>query len=229
MANYTCPQLQEDAYAGVPFQQVPDGCCRPIHVQPFTMDLHLFGFECNNQIGVFFGVLFVTIGIKLLQNLLGTWIGQLERELMQMKKTERYCCGNTHGPCGRHGPLVLKRLGPLGYLVWLEIIAGIIGVLSILIITGQNAVIWVTIILANASGVLYSLKKTEPDHKSPTTELAMLIQNAKAYNNGRTQEEEHKKAHETLRQLNELLPTLLDEPVPMPKQSNNSLRKRLVL
>jgi hypothetical protein len=221
MSNYTCPQLQEDAYAGVPFQQVPDGCCRPIHVQPFTMDLHLFGFECNNQVVVFLGVLIVTVGIKLFQNLLGTWIGQLERELMQMKKTDRDFFGNSHGPCGKQGP---KCLGRLGYLVWLEIIAGIIGVLSILIITGQNAVIWVTIILANAGGVLYSLKKTEPDHHSPTTELSMLIKNAKAYNDGESGE--HKKAHDTILELNYLLSTLKEAPTLIEKPG---LRKRLVL
>ena len=82
MSNYTCPQLQEEQYAGVPFSQVPSNCCRPIHVQPFTSDLHLFGFECNENGGFFAAIIVLTIIIKVLQNFLGTWVGQLERELM---------------------------------------------------------------------------------------------------------------------------------------------------
>lgn len=223
MSNYTCPQLQEDAFAGVPFQQVPDGCCRPVRVQPFTWDLHLFGFECNDNWYVFIAVIVFTIGIKILQNLLGTWIGQLERELMQMQKTDRKIRGSQYGPCGKHGP---KLFGRLGYLVWLEIIAGIIGVLSILIITGQNAVIWFTIIFANAGGVLYSLKRTEPDHQTPTTELGMLIKNAEAYNEGDSGVKEHQKAHETIKKLRVLMNKFNEQPI---LKKNNGLRKRLVL
>ena len=224
MSNYTCSQLQEDAFAGVPFQQVPDGCCRPVRVQPFTWDLHLFGFECNDNWYVFIAVCFFTIGIKLLQNLLGTWIGQLERELMQVQKSDRKIYGSEYGVCGKLGP---KFLGRLGYLVWLEIIAGVIGVLSILIITGQNAVIWFIIIFANAGGVWCSLKNTEPDHQSPTTELGMLIKNAEAYNEAKSDEKEHQKAHETIKQLRLLMNKFNEQPVI--KESNNGLRKRLVL
>ena len=179
--NYTCDQLQKEAFAGVPFADVPEQCCRPTPIDPFTYDLHLFGFECNHEIGFFFGVLALTIVIKLLQNFLGTWVGQLERELMQMNPTKRRCGGKEFGFFGKL--CEPKIFGKLGYLIYLEIIGGIIGVLSILIITGQNAIIWVVIILSNAAGVYVSLKKTKPDHHSPAAEFHSLVRNAAIFNN----------------------------------------------
>ena len=34
-------------------------------VEPFKLDLHLFGFECQENVLVFFGIIVLTIGIKL--------------------------------------------------------------------------------------------------------------------------------------------------------------------
>ena len=144
----------------VRFDQMPSNCCRPTHVEPFRLDLHLFGFECQENVLVFFGIILLTVGIKLFQNFLGTWIGQLERELMQMKPDERWGSGK------------LQKL-----IMW-EIVGGIVGVISILVITGNNFWIWLTIVLANAAGVLWSFKSTKPDHHSPAAELEALMRNA---------------------------------------------------
>ena len=155
MDNYTCSQLQEEAFAGVPFAEVPKNCCRPIHVQPFTLDLHLFGFECNENWRFFAVIIVLTIIIKVLQNFLGTWVGQLERELMQLKPEERKVVGKEFGICGSMKKYNPKCCGKLGYLIWLEIVGGVIGILSILVITGNNFWIWFFIILANSGGVFF--------------------------------------------------------------------------
>jgi hypothetical protein len=143
------------------FDEMPTNCCRPTHIEPFRLDLHLFGFECQENILVFFGIILLTVGIKLFQNFLGTWIGQLERELMQMKANERWGSGK------------LQKL-----ILW-EIVGGIVGVISILVITGNNFWIWLTIVLANAGGVWWSFKATKPDHHSPAAELEALMQNTR--------------------------------------------------
>lgn len=142
------------------FDQMPNNCCRPTHVEPFKLDLHLFGFECQENVLAFFLIIFLSIGIKLFQNFLGAWIGQLERELMQMKPGERWGSGK------------LQKL-----IMW-EIVGGIVGVISILVITGNNFWIWLTIVLANAGGVWWSFKWTKPDHHSPAAELEALMRNA---------------------------------------------------
>ena len=70
------------------FTDLGVGECRATHVQPFSTDMHLFGVECK-QSWWLLGVLLLTIGIKLFQNMLYTKIGQLQRELLQMDKDER--------------------------------------------------------------------------------------------------------------------------------------------
>lgn len=235
MSNYTCTQLQEEAFAGVPFADVPEECCRPTPVDPFTYDLHLFGFECNHEIGFFFAVLALTIVIKLFQNFLGTWIGQLERELMQMDSNKRGCLGREFGFCGKW--CAPKIFGKLGYLIYLEIIAGIIGVLSILIITGQNAIIWILIILSNATGVLLSLKSTKPDHHSPAAEFQSLVRNATTFNKTRCKEfVEGQKSHLAIQELFELMEEFKKQEVSNIKAIvvvappvNSGLKKRLLL
>lgn len=225
--EYTCDQLQEEAFAGVPFANVPEQCCRPTPVDAFTLDLHLFGFECNQNVGFFAAVLVLTMFIKVLQNFLGTWIGQLERELMQMDSKERHCGGKEFGFCGkRYEP---KIFGKLGYLIYLEIIAGVIGVLSILIITGQNAIIWVFIIVSNAAGVLLSLKKTKPDHHSPAAEFNSLINNATIFNENGNGSTECQKSHLAIQKLNTLLKEFHDQKIPTSGDKKTALRKRLFL
>lgn len=232
MNNYTCTQLQEEAFAGVPFAHVPEECCRPTPIDPFTYDLHLFGFECNHELGFFIGVLALTVVIKLFQNFLGTWVGQLERELMQMEPKNRGCFGREYGFCGKW--CAPKIFGKLGYLIYLEIIAGVIGVLSILIITGQNAIIWIFIILSNAGGVLLSLKSTKPDHHSPAAEFQSLVRNAKKFNETRCKEfVEGQKSHLAIQELFQLLKEFKEQKDCHPKTTvlvvYPELRKRLLL
>jgi len=70
------------------FEDLAPGQCQTTHIQPFSSDLHLFGFECK-QSAWLAAVLLVTIGIKLFQNWLYTKIGQLQRELLQIDREER--------------------------------------------------------------------------------------------------------------------------------------------
>lgn len=234
--EYTCSQLQESEYFGVPFAHVPEHCCRPTPVNALTADLHLFGFECNNNIGFFIGVLVLTVLIKLFQNFLFTSIGQLERELMQETPSDRKFRGGEYGVFGKKCPSKCesfnflsgpKFCGKLGYLIWLEIVAGVIGVLSILIITGNNAVIWIVITLSNAVGVYLSLKNTKPDHHSPAAEFLNLVQNATKSKDP----EEHKKAKQALRKLKIYLSSIDAEAVDVIEipEDTAKVRKRLVL
>ena len=225
MSNYTCPQMWEEEYAGVPFQQVPENCCRPIHVQPFTLDLHLFGFECNNQVGIFIGVIIVTCFIKILQNFLGNSIGQLERELMQLPKGERTVFKKReYGMCGRSKQW--KCCGKLGYLIWLEIVAGVIGILSILVITGNNFWVWFCIILANSGGVYAAVKNAHPDHHSPASELLNVVLNAKKYMEDDNKSEECARAYEAIQALKLLLDGFSSVPI---TRESDQVRKRLIL
>lgn len=239
--EYTCSQLQESEYFGVPFADVPVDCCRPTPVNALTADLHLFGFECNNNWRFFAAVICLTCFIKVFQNFLFTSIGQLERELMQEKSGDRKFRGGEYGVFGKKCPSKCERFnflsgpkfcGKLGYLIWLEIVAGVVGVLSILIITGNNAWIWMLGIVFNAVGVYLSLKNTKPDHHSPAAAFLNLVQNATQSNDL----EEHKKAKEALKMLKTYLSSIEPEVPELPEvpevpevTGKNSVRKRLVL
>lgn len=238
MSNYTCPQLQEETFASVPFAEVPEGCCRPIHVQPFTADLHLFGFECNNQGWVFGGILLLTVFIKLLQNFLGTWVGQLERELMQLKPDERKCFQGEYGACGSRKTCFYipnpRCCGKLGYLIWLEIVGGVIGILSILVITGNNFWIWFILIFSNSLGVFLAVWKANPDHHSPASELLNVVANAETYQDEKDPEKrtkEGKRSHDALLQLKSFLDDITEVQANdiIQKSDTIRLRKRLVL
>ena len=139
------------------FQDLDPGQCRSTHVQPFSTDLHLFGFECRES-GWLAAVLVVTMGIKLFQNWLYTKIGQLQRELLQIDKNER----------NWNSPKVLS-------LLWWEFVAGLIGIVSVLVITGNNAIIWLTIILANCAGTVYAYTHVEADHHSTALEFLNML------------------------------------------------------
>ena len=75
-----------------------------------------------------------------------------------------------------------------------------------MIITGQNAIIWILIILSNASGVLLSLKCTKPDHHSPAAEFQSLVRNANTFNENRSKEVcRGSKSHLAIQELFELM------------------------
>lgn len=143
------------------FEDLDPGQCRSTHVQPFSTDLHLFGLECKESAWLI-AVLVVTIGIKLFQNWLYTRIGQLQRELLQIDKNKRNW--NT--------PKVLS-------LLWWEFVAGVIGIVSVLVITGNNAIIWLCIILANCAGTVYAYTHVEADHHSTALELTNMLEKRK--------------------------------------------------
>ena len=107
------------------FEDLDPGQCQATHVQPFSTDMHLFGIECR-QSWWLLAVCIFTILIKLFQNMLYTKMGQLQRELLQIDKEERTFTT----------PKVLELLG-------LEFVSGVIGIVSVLVITGNNAIIWI--------------------------------------------------------------------------------------
>ena len=154
--NDTSCEVAKTDYS-IGFSQMPDQCCRPTHIEPFKADVHLFGFECQEDVLAIVVIAMITFVIKIAQNFLGARMGQLERELMHMEKKER------------------KIFGKLGELVGFELIAGVLGVTSILFITGNNAYIWITVIVSNAVGVMLSLCCNRPDHHSPAAELEALL------------------------------------------------------
>lgn len=188
------------------FTDLGVGECRATHVQPFSTDMHLFGVECK-QSWWLLGVLLLSIGIKLFQNMLYTKIGQLQRELLQMDKDERSFTT----------PKVLELLG-------FEFIAGVIGIISVLVITGNNAIIWITIILANCAGTVWAYTHVEADHHSTALELINML------NKRDGTDEEAKRARDAIEMLRQALqnePVVLKK-VEMPEKAP-LVRKRLVL
>ena len=158
--NDTLCELAQTDYS-IGFSQMPDQCCRPTHIEPFKADVHLFGFECQEDVLAIVVIALITFAIKIAQNFLGARMGQLERELVHMEKKDRKICGK------------------LGELVGFEVIAGVLGVTSILFITGNNAYIWITVVIANAVGVMLSLCCNRPDHHSPAAEMEALLEAAR--------------------------------------------------
>ncbi len=187
------------------FEDLDPGQCQATHVQPFSTDMHLFGIECR-QSWWLAAVLLFTILIKLFQNMLYTKMGQLQRELLQIDKEERTFTT----------PKVLELLG-------LEFIAGVIGIVSVLVITGNNAIIWIVIILANCVGTVLAYTRQEADHHSTALEFANMLK--KRYGT----DEEAKRARDA---INELLRALKDNPVelnePLP-ELHPLVRQRLFL
>ena len=210
VVNNTLCELAQDDY-GIRFDEMPSECCRLTHVEPFKADVHLFGYECQENINAIVYIALITFALKIGQNFLGARMGQLERELMHMEKSERKC------------------FGKLGELVGLEIIAGIIGVVSILFITGNNFYIWVTVVVSNAFGVMLSLCLTRPDHHSPAAELEALLKNAQK---DKTTEETIR-AYKALKELKCVLNKISLDTVyvvdAVACNKEDPLRKRLVL
>lgn len=186
------------------FADVAEGTCEPTHVDPFSSDLHLFGVQCKKQIPALLVVLFVTVGVKLFQNWLYTKIGQLQRELLQIDREERNW--NT--------PKVLS-------LLWWEFVAGVFGIVSVLVITGNNALIWIMIILANCLGTLWAYTHVEADHHSTALEFLNMLKKRDG------SDEEAKRAKAA---IDELRRALGKEPVELKNpEEQKLLRQRLFL
>lgn len=188
------------------FSELGVGECRATHVQPFSTDMHLFGVECK-QSWWLAGVLGLTVIIKLFQNMLYTKIGQLQRELLQMDKSERTFTT----------PKVLELLG-------FEFIAGVIGIVSVLVITGNNAIIWITIIIANCAGTVIAYTRQEADHHSTALEFMNMLSKRDGT------DEEAKRAREAIEMLRQALqgePAVLKQ-VEVPECAP-LVRKRLLL
>lgn len=188
------------------FDELDVGECRATHVQPFSTDMHLFGVECK-QSWWLAGVLVITVCIKLFQNMLYTKIGQLQRELLQMDREERSLTT----------PKVLELLG-------FEFIAGVIGIISVLVITGNNAIIWITIILANCAGTVWAYTHVEADHHSTALEMINML------NKRDGNDEEAKRAREAIEMLKQ---ALQGDPVVLKRVEMSEMaplvRKRLLL
>ncbi len=149
----------------IPFNDLPSGCCRATDVHPFSYDLQLFGFECNDNGGWFVGFLFIIIALKIGQSYLYTNMGKKQREIMQMERNKD--CGSRC--CSKRGQKIW-------WLMVLEFISGVAGILSIIIITGANAIIWALIVVTNCVGVFISFSLTSPDHHSLGTDISNMVE-----------------------------------------------------
>lgn len=139
------------------FDSLPLGECRATHVNPFSTDMHLFGLECK-QSWWLLGVVLFTGFIKLFQNWIYTKIGQLQRELLQTDVTLRTWANQK----------------VINLLFW-EFVAGVIGIVSILVITGNNVIIWAAIIFFNCVGVGIAYTRVEADHHSTALEMINML------------------------------------------------------
>lgn len=169
------------------FAALDVGECRLTHVQPFSTDVHLLFLECKQSAWLIL-IVFFTISIKLGQNWIFTKMGQLQRELLQMPATKREVCT----------PKVLKLLG-------YEFVAGVIGIASIIVITGSNALIWATIIVSNLVGVAFSYTNLEADHHSTALEMINMLENYPDYTCLKYADEEAKRTHEAITKLRKVL------------------------
>ncbi len=139
------------------FSSLDVGSCGGTHVDPFSTDVHLLFLECKQSAWLIV-IIVIVIGIKLGQNYLFTRMGQLQREILQLPKSERGWCSAK----------IWELLG------W-EFLAGVVGIVSVLFITGNNAIIWATIILANMGGTALAFTQMEADHHSTAMELINML------------------------------------------------------
>lgn len=186
---------------------VKDGSCEFPHVQPFSLDLHIFGMQCKQNVGALIGVLFVTILIKLGQNYMYTKMAQLQRELLQIDKSAR----------SYTTPKVLELIA------W-EFVAGVVGIVSVLVITGNNAIVWLTIIFANCAGTWYAYTHVEADHHSTALEIVNMLHKREENN------DEGVRVRSAIRELRKALADEdLEEIDKVEDVNSNLLRKRLFL
>ena len=119
--------------------------------------MHLFGFECQEDALAIVIIALLTLGIKIGQNFLGS--------------VHQAAGARTHA----HGKERKKGMWQAWVLILLELVAGVLGVASILFITGNNFYIWVTVIVSNAIGIMVVVSCTRPDHHSPAAEMEALL------------------------------------------------------
>lgn len=168
------------------FAALDVGTCGGTHVDPFSTDVHLLFLECKQSAWLIL-IIVVVIVVKLGQNFLYTKMGQLQREILQLPKSERGWCSAK----------ILELLG------W-EFLAGVIGIVSVLVITGNNAIIWATIIVSNMVGTALAFTQMEADHHSTALELINMLNKypAKGRKSG---DEESKKTYDAIKKLREIL------------------------
>lgn len=168
------------------FAALDVGTCSGTHVDPFSTDVHLLFLECKQSAWLIL-IIVIVIGVKLGQNMLFTKMGQLQREILQLPKSERGWCSAK----------ILELLG------W-EFLAGVIGIVSVLVITGNNALIWATIIVSNMVGTALAFTQMEADHHSTALELINMLNKypAKGRKSG---DEESKKTYDAIKKLREIL------------------------
>lgn len=181
------------------FDNLQEGCCRQTHVNPFTWDLHVVGFECREASGWFVLVLFFTLMIKVGQNYLITKMGQAERELMQKNPSERN----------------------LYWLIVYEAVSGVIGIFSILVITGNNAFIWLWVILCNCGGVYWAYSRTPADHHSISLEILNMLEKHDS-------SPKDSNVRKVVKKLKKILEETDTKDVEIPEEVVN-LRKRLII
>jgi hypothetical protein len=168
------------------FAALDVGSCGGTHVDPFSTDVHLLFLECKRSAWLIV-IIVIVIGVKLGQNMLFTRMGQLQREILQLPKFERGCCSAK----------IWELLG------W-EFLAGVIGIVSVLVITGNNAIIWATIIVSNMVGTALAFTQMEPDHHSTALELLNMLE--KYPTKGlKGADEESKKTYDAIKKLREVL------------------------
>lgn len=168
------------------FASLDVGTCGGTHVDPFSTDVHLLFLECKQSAWLIL-IIAVVIATKLGQNVLFTRMGQLQREILQLPKSERGWCSAK----------IWELLG------W-EFLAGVIGIVSVLVITGNNAIIWATIIVSNMVGTALAFTQMEPDHHSTALELLNMLEKypSKGLKNA---DEESKKTYGAIKKLREVL------------------------
>lgn len=168
------------------FSSLDVGSCGGTHVDPFSTDVHLLFLECKQSAWIIL-IITIVIGVKLGQNMLFTKMGQLQREILQLPKSQRGWCSAK----------ILELLG------W-EFLAGVIGIVSVLVITGNNAIIWATIILSNMVGTALAFTQMEADHHSTALELLNMLE--KYPTKGlKGADEESKKTYDAIKKLREVL------------------------
>lgn len=168
------------------FTSLDVGSCGATHVDPFSTDVHLLFLECKQSAWIIL-IIAIVIGVKLGQNMLFTKMGQLQREILQLPKSQRGWCSAK----------ILELLG------W-EFLAGVIGIVSVLVITGNNAIIWATIIVSNMVGTALAFTQMEADHHSTALELLNMLE--KYPTKGlKGADEESKKTYDAIKKLREVL------------------------
>ena len=168
------------------FSSLDEGSCGLTHVDPFSTNVHLLFLECKHSLWLII-IITLVFAIKIGQNYLYTKMSQLQREILQLPKNARGCCS--------------AKI--LELLAW-EFLSGVIGIASVLFITGNNAIIWAAIIISNLVGVSIAFTQMQPDHHSTALEFINMLKKypTKGLKNA---DEESKKTYEAIQTLRRLL------------------------